>query len=165
MRLIPLVRGIPLLLVLAFSATTAHAQGVFRSVMPDGEIVYGDKPATGAKESKQVNLAPLNISTPTQGSQGSPDAGAGAGAGAGAAAPGNNNAEVAAARQNLAEAQKALDAGREQREGDRVGVAKGGGASSRLSEGYLQRVKALEDAVAAAQKQLEEAQRAASAAR
>lgn len=161
MRLIPLVRGIPLLLVLAFSATTAHAQGVFRSVMPDGKIVYGDKPAPGAKESKQVNLAPLNISTPTQGSQGSPDAGAGAGA----AAPGNNNAEVAAARQNLAEAQKALDAGREQREGDRIGVAKGGGASSRLSEGYLQRVKALEDAVAAAQKQLEEAQRAASAAR
>ena len=159
MRLIPLVRGIPLLLVLAFSATTAHAQGVFRSVMPDGKIVYGDKPAPGAKESKQVNLAPLNISTPTQGSQGSPDAGAGA------AAPGNNNAEVAAARQNLAEAQKALDAGREQREGDRVGVAKGGGASSRLSEGYLQRVKALEDAVAAAQKQLEDAQRAASAAR
>ena len=163
MRLIPLVRGIPLLLVLAFSATTAHAQGVFRSVMPDGKIVYGDKPAPGAKESKQVNLAPLNISTPTQGSQGSPDAGAGAGAGA--AAPGNNNAEVAAARQNLAEAQKALDAGREQREGDRIGVAKGGGASSRLSEGYLQRVKALEDAVAAAQKQLEDAQRAASAAR
>ena len=153
-------RIIPLLLMFAL-APAAHAQAMFRSVMPDGKIVYGDKPAPGAKESKQVNLAPLNISTPTQGSQGSPDAGAGAGA----AAPGNNNAEVAAARQNLAEAQKALDAGREQREGDRVGVAKGGGASSRLSEGYLQRVKALEDAVAAAQKQLEEAQRAASAAR
>ena len=158
LRLIPLVRGIPLLLALAFAAATAHAQGVFRSVMPDGKIVYGDKPAPGAKESKQVNLAPLNISTPTPGAPASPDPGASADA------P-NNNAEIAAARQNLEAAKKALEAGREQREGDRVGVAKGGGASSRLSEDYLQRVKALEDAVAAAQKQLEDAQRAASAAR
>ena len=60
MRLIPLVRSIPLLLALAFVATTAHAQAVFRSVMPDGKVVYGDKPAPGAKEAKQVNLASMD---------------------------------------------------------------------------------------------------------
>ncbi len=54
--------------VLAFSlaSSPAHAQGMFRSVMPDGKIIYSDKPAPGAKESKKLNLAPLNIATPQQ---------------------------------------------------------------------------------------------------
>jgi hypothetical protein len=147
------MRSIPLLLVLALFVTAAHAQAVFRSVMPDGKIVYGDKPAPGAKESKQVNLVPLNISTPTQPSQGGADAPPPGGNNA------SNNAEVAAAQRNLEAAQKALAAGSEQQEGDRIGVAKGGGASSRLTDAYLQRVKALEDAVAAAQQQLDAAQR------
>lgn len=147
-------RIIPLLLMFAL-APAAHAQAMFRSVMPDGKIVYGDKPAPGAKESKQVNLAPLNIAAPI----------------AGTPAPGEvppppaansnaNNAEVAAARLNLEAAQKALDAGREQRDGDRVGIARAGGTGgSRPSDEYLQRVKSLEDAVAAAQAQLDSAQR------
>jgi hypothetical protein len=40
-------------------------------------------------------------------------------------------------------------------------VAKGGAGTSRLSESYLERVKSLEDNVAAAQQQLDAAQRAA----
>ena len=149
-------RYMPLLFAFALIPPTAQAQPMFRSVMPDGKIVYGDKPAPGAKESKQLNLAPLNIASPQQApdtvqppanpADGSPQAG-------------NNSAELAAARQRLEAAQKALNDGREQREGDRVGVAKGGAGSSRLSEGYLDRVKALEDAVAAAQQQLDAAQR------
>lgn len=149
-----LIQRIFVLLTFALMATAVHAQAVFRSVMPNGKIVYGNKPEPGAKESKQVNLAPLNISTPTPaGSSGAAD---------GAPPPGNNSADVATARQNLEAAQRALETGREVREGDRTANAsKGGTTTSRLNESYLQRVKQLEDAVAAAQLQLEEAQRAA----
>lgn len=147
-------RYLPLLLALALGSEAALAQGMYRSVMPDGKVVYGDKPAPGAKESKKLNLAPLNIATPTQ----APDTAQPVNPADGTT--GNNSgAEVAAAKQRLEAAQKALAEGREQREGDRIGVAKGGGATSRLSDSYLQRVKALEDAVAAAQQQLEAAQR------
>jgi hypothetical protein len=124
--------------------------------MPDGKIVYSDKPPPGAKESKKLNLAPLNIATPQQ----APDTPQTA---APADAPAiDKNAELAAARQKLEAAQKALTEGREQREGDRIGVAKGSGATSRPSESYLERVKALEDGVAAAQNELNAAQRNAS---
>ncbi len=145
-----------LLLALTLALPAAHAQEMYRSVMPDGKIVYGDKPAPGARESKKLNLAPLNVASPPP----APDP----------AQPvnpvdgtkGNNtSAEIAAAKQRLEAAQKALSDGREQREGDRVGLAKGGGGTSRLSESYLDRVKALEDAVTAAQQQFDAAQRGA----
>lgn len=146
-------RYLLLLLALVLGSSAAQAQEMYRSVMPDGKIIYGDKPAPDAKESKKLNLAPLNISTPRQApdtvqSKNPADP-----------APIDKNALVLAARQKLEAAQKALNEGREQQEGDRIGVAKGGGASSRLSDSYLERVKALEDAVADAQQQLETAQR------
>jgi hypothetical protein len=141
------------LIALAFVATTAQAQAVFRSVMPDGKIVYGDKPAPGAKESKQVNLPPPNISTSTQPQASPADA---------PAAAGSNSVEIAAARQNLEAAKKALEAGREPLEGERTGIArKGGAVNSQLNEAYFQRIQSLEQAVAAAQQQLDEAQRGA----
>src|SRR3954469_12981545 len=146
-------RNIVLVLMLTLGAACAYAQPMFRSVMPDGKIVYGDKPAPGAKETKQLNLAPLNIASPPQ----APDTVQTTNPAD--PAPVDKNAEINAARQRLEAAQKALNEGREQREGDRIGVAKGGGGTSRLSETYLDRVKTLEDAVAAAQQQLESAQR------
>ena len=87
-----MLRYIPLLFALALASPAAHAQAVFRSVMPDGKIVYGDKPAPGAKESKQVNLPPPNIAAPTQPSAVPADPNAPAG---------NNNNEITTARQNL----------------------------------------------------------------
>lgn len=126
---------------------------MFRSVMPDGKIIYGDKPAPGAKESKQVNLAPLNISTPAPAPEGAAAAKAEK-----AEAAANRQAQVAEAKQKLDAAQRALEAGRVEREGDRIGMAKGG---ARLNDAYLERVKQLEDAVASAQRQLEEVQREA----
>lgn len=148
-----LIQRILLLLTFALMVTAVQAQAVFRSVMPDGKVVYGNKPEPGAKESKQVNLAPLNISTPTPaGSSGAAD---------GAPPPGNNSAAIAAARQNLEAAQKALEAGREPREGERIGIAtKGGSPRSQLTEAYQQRIKSLEDAVVIAQDELENALRA-----
>lgn len=150
------IRRFFLLLACALAASAAHAQ-VFRSVMPDGKIVFGNKPEPGAKESKQINLAPLNISTPGPGP-------APASSGSAEPLPGaiNNTVDVAAARQNLDAAQKALAAGREPNEGERIGIAtKGGSPRSQLTDAYHQRIKSLEDAVAAAQKQHDEAQRAA----
>ncbi len=134
------------LLALALAAPAAHAQAVFRSVMPDGKIVYGDKPAPGAKESKQVSLPPPNISAPTP--PGSP-----------AAAPRQQaadaaDAQVKAAQQELQAAKAALEAGGEPQEGERIGIAGGG---TRLTDAYFQRIKSLEAAVAAAQKKLDDA--------
>ena len=144
-----------LLFALALAPRPVLAQAVFRSVMPDGKIIYGDKPAPGAKESKQVNLPPPNISSPAQPS-------AGAASPRDAPAPeGNNNADVENARRNLEAAKKALEEGREPRDGERTGVARkpGGAANSQLNESYYQRVKSLEDAVTAAQNELDAAQR------
>jgi len=115
------------ILILSVVACSAvHAQAVFRSVMPDGKIIYGDKPAPGAQEAKQVNLPPANISAspPSQTvTPISPNA---------AAAPGMPHPKdsVATARQNLEAAKKALDAGRDPQEGERIGTK---GGSSRTT--------------------------------
>ena len=141
-----------LLIALAFAALTAQAQAVYRSVMPDGRIIYGDKPAPGAKEAKEVILQKPNIIAPVS-TKPDPavqqkDAGTGTSAGID---------RVKSARQALDAAKAALEAGREQKEGDRIGTAKKG--ASQLTDGYYQRIKALEDAVTAAQKQLDDARR------
>src|SRR5258706_14142314 len=59
----PMMRLAIVLISFALTAATAQAQGVFRSTMPDGRIIYGDKPAPGAKESKEVTVQP-NIAEP-----------------------------------------------------------------------------------------------------
>ena len=127
----------------------------YRSVMPDGKIIYGDKPAPGAKESKKLNLAPLNISTP----QPAPDNSAAAEKATANATRDARDAQIAEAKQKLDAAKRALEAGREIREGDRIGLAKGSGGTSRPSEQYTERVKQLEDAVANAQRELDDLQR------
>ena len=59
-----MVRFLPILLALALASPAVNAQGMYRSVMPDGKIVYSDKPTPGAKESTKLNLAPLNVAKP-----------------------------------------------------------------------------------------------------
>lgn len=140
-----------LLLMLACAATLAQGQTVYRSVMPDGRIIYGDKPTPGASEAKQVTVSKPNIIAPV--STNPPPAAKPKDAPAsdkGAIDPVKN------AQQRLDAAKAALEAGREEREGDRIGTARGG---ARLSDAYYQRVNALEDAVAAAQKQLDDVRR------
>ena len=151
-----MMRHITHLLMLALTLVTidAHAQKpVYRSVMPDGKIVYGDKPAPGAQESNQVNLPPPNIAAPTPRSA-APQTAPGA--------PAAGNADVRKAQEAVDAARAALEAGREPQEGERTGVArKGGGATSQLNDAYYQRIKTLETAVATAQARLDAAQRAA----
>jgi hypothetical protein len=40
-------------LLLAFLAAGAGAQTVYKSIMPDGSVIYGEKPAAGAKRSRR----------------------------------------------------------------------------------------------------------------
>lgn len=155
------MRQAVLVITLALAAATALAQQpIFRSVMPDGRIIYGDKPAPGAKEAEQVRLPPPNIASPAQQSEvgASPAQPSGAGASPRQQALDAADAEVQDAQQALDAAKAALEAGREPQEGERTGttVKKGRSTgSTRVSDTYVQRIEALEDAVAAAQKNLD----------
>jgi len=152
-----------LVIMIALAAETALAQQpIFRSVMPDGRIIYGDKPAPGAKEAEQVRLPPSNIASPTQRSEAgvSPTQPSGAGASPRQQALDAADAEVQDAQRALDAAKTALEAGREPQEGERAGttITKGRSTgSTRASDTYVQRIEALEDAVAAAQKNLDDA--------
>jgi len=144
------MRQILLLITLALAAATALAQQpqpIFRSVMPDGKVIYGDKPAPGAKESRRVDVSSPNIATPAQ--PGAVSAPTPQQQAADAA-----DAQVKAAQQELQAAKAALEAASEPREGERIGIAGGG---TRLTDAYFQRIKSLEAAVAAAQKKLDDA--------
>jgi hypothetical protein len=151
------MRQAVLVITLALAAATALAQQpIFRSVMPDGRIIYGDKPAPGAKEAEQVSL-PSNVVSPTRpGEAGaSPTQPVEAGASPQRQALDAADAEVQDAQRALDAAKAALEAGREPQEGERVGTTINKGrstGSTRVSDAYVQRIEALEDAVAAAQK-------------
>lgn len=139
-----------LILTVALLASTAYAQTFYyQSVMPDGRVVIGDKPAPGAKTVKQIPLRAGNISEPL-----STPAAPGTTPATGSAQGLDVDAEVRSAQQELDAAKAALEAGREPQPAERIGTAKG---ASRLNDAYFQRVRALEDAVANAQKRLDEA--------
>lgn len=141
-----MMRQAILLIAFALAAATAQAQGVYRSIMPDGRIVYGDKPAPGAKESKPVVLQKPNISTPTPPSTSEPSAQQ--------KDLNTIDADVKNAQEELDRARSALAASAEPQEGERIGTKSG---ASRLNDAYSQRIKSLEDAVAAAQARLGDA--------
>lgn len=135
-----------ILIAFALAAATAQAQGVFRSTMPDGRIIYGDKPAPGAKESKEVTLQP-NIAEPPKVTVPAPS-------------PQQKDfdkadADVKKAQDDLDRARAARAAGDEPQEGERTGIARAGG--SRLNDEYAKRIKSLDDAITAAQARLDEA--------
>jgi hypothetical protein len=140
------IMRLALIVLVSALCATAHAQTIYRSVMPDGKIVFGDKPAPGAKESKPVAQRPPNISVP--------------GPTSGSDAPSRQQTletatnEVNAAQQNVDRARAALEAGREPTPAERIGTKTG----MRTTEAYDQRIKALELDLSTAQKQLDDAQ-------
>lgn len=153
------MRKVILLFVLALVALAAQAQNYYyQSVMPDGRTIVGDKPVPGAKDVKKIPLRAGNISAPLS----SPAQPGAAGASAQSQALDTANAEVQSAQQALDAAKTAFEAGREPQPGERIGIAGGG---TRLTDAYAQRIKALEDAVTNAQKQLDDALSRRSAAR
>jgi len=134
---------------------------VYRSVLPDGRVVYSDRPPPNAAKTDEVDLP--SPPTPEQRQEAAAVEAAieqasqtSEGAGREAAAEAAD-AEVRAAEKELAAARKRLDEGRVEREGDRIGKV-GGGA--RLSDAYWQRIGSLERDVKNAEERLKAARQA-----
>ena len=137
---------------------SGQGQAIYRSVMPDGRVIFGDKPAPGAKESKQVQLRPSNISTPGPTSSPTQSANQPQSRQSSVEAA---SADVAEARKNVDRARATLEAGRTPNPDEMIGnVNSGKGKSTggmRTTEAYDERIKALERDVEAAQRQYDEA--------
>jgi hypothetical protein len=139
------------ILAAALLLQPAAAQVLYKSTMPDGRIVYGDKPAPDAVKVEESR----------------PDVSR---RGIGGVTPREQEAlkelekarvqretgedKVRAAEQALRDAEAARAAGREPLPGERIGTA---GGASRLSEAYDDRQRKLEEAVAKARRELEAA--------
>lgn len=144
-----------LVLLLWFGASGAAAQTMYKSTMPDGKVIYGEKPAPGAKKVETITPPPekpgITIVTPSD------KARADEAARKRAAKTEAAHRELEAARKQLQEAEAALEAGREPLPGERLGIV---GGKSRLTDEYWERQKKLEAAVEAARKRLETAEKA-----
>jgi hypothetical protein len=130
-------------------STAVGAQTLYKSTMPDGRVVYGDKPAPGAVKVEESK--PDTSKTGTQ-----------------TVAPGDAAAlkkmeqerlkheraddRVRAAEKALADAEAALAKGEEPLPGERTGTASGG---SQLNEDYWKRQRKLKDDVDRARLALE----------
>jgi len=138
------------LILVVLLALPAAAQTLYKSTMPDGRIVYGDKPAPGAakvEESKiDTSSKGLGGSTPRETealqnlekSRGKREA---------------TGARLQAAEEALRQAEAARAAGTEPLPGERVGTA---GGASRLNDAYYARQKKLNDTVENAQRNLDQ---------
>jgi hypothetical protein len=140
------------------AAMPAFAQPVFKSTMPDGSVVYGEKPAAGATRVETLDL-PTSKSgiggiTPEEKARAEQYARERA---AGEAAAAASQRKLDGARDQLRQAEAAREAGKAPLPNERIGLAGGG---SRLTEAYHDRQKRLEDAVQNARKQVSEMERA-----
>jgi hypothetical protein len=129
----------------------AAAQTLYKSTMPDGRVLYSDKPAPGAASVEEVQ----------------PETGKG-GLGGSAARQQEmlqdmekarlqreaSQDKVKEAAQALKDAEAARDTGKEPRENERIGTA---GGTSRLTDSYFERQRALQEAVEQARRKLDEA--------
>ena len=128
---------------------TAVGQTLYKSTMPDGKIVYSEKPVPGAKRIDTVEPPPTKagITTATEGEK----ARAAQSAAKAGAAPQHSPLEDA--RNQLKKAEAAREAGKEPLAGERIGTA---GGTSRLTDAYHARQKSLELAVEAARQRVKE---------
>jgi len=153
----------------ALLAAAAASAEIYRSVLPDGRVIYSDSPPADAAQTETVDLPP----PPTPEERAEAAAAESAIEQAGqrvqdpdrSAAIGAADAEVRAAERDLAAARKRLEEGKVEREGDRIGIVGRRGGSARLSDAYWQRVGSLELEVQAAEERLRAAREAARQAR
>ena len=138
------------ILAAALLLQPAVAQTLYKSTMPDGGVVYGDKPAPGAVKVEETR----------------PDVSKG---GIGGTAPREAEAlkqmeearakregaedKVRAAEQALRDAEAARAAGKEPLASERIGTA---GGASRITDAYDVRQKKLDDAVEKARRELDQ---------
>jgi len=128
----------------------AVAQTLYKSTMPDGRIVYGDKPAPGAAkvEESKLDTSSKGLGGTTaretealkelENSRGKREAA---------------GARLQAAEEALRQAEAARAAGKEPLPGERVGTA---GGASRLNDAYYARQNKLNEAVQNAQRNLDQ---------
>ena len=126
--------------------------------MPDGTVVYAEKPVAGASRVDKIDPPPAKTGvtglTPEEKARAEQLAKQRAAA---AAVSAQDQKSLEDARKQLQQAEAARDAGKEPLPTERAGIAGGG---SRLTEAYFARQKSLEEAVNAARKRLAEAQQA-----
>jgi hypothetical protein len=137
--------------VIASVALPALGQTFYKSTMPDGQVIYGDKPAPGAVKVEATKVAPATkgVTPPSSGETQALKK----------LEADRQKKEAADDRMRslekaLADAEAALAAGKEPREGERIGTASG---ASRLNDAYWERQKTLESAVEQARRNLEAA--------
>jgi hypothetical protein len=140
------MRSLALLAALLPAIAAAAAQPLYKSTMPDGKVVYSEKPVPGAKRVDTVEPPPAKTGTTTvtPGEQ------------ARAAKPPETAPQQSAledARKQLKQAEAARESGKEPLAGERQGTA---GGTSRLTEAYFARQKSLDLAVEAARVRLKE---------
>ena len=136
-------------------AVPGSAQTIYRSTMPDGRVIFGDKPVAGAEQVEPIDTSsrPTNVvpsGTRNQDAAQQRDLQRQQQAA--------RQAEVREAEQVLRAAESAQAAGKEPLPGERLGNAGGG---SRLTDAYWERQTALKAAVTEARTRLDAARRAA----
>ena len=139
---------------LLLAAAGAHAQQppVYKSIMPDGKVIYGEKPVPGAKRVDTIDPPPAKTGVTPLPPEHKSMAGQQSNARAAAA---TQQATLEDARKQLRAAEAAREAGKEPLAGERQGIVGGG---SRLTDAYHERQKNLEAAVQAAKKRLSDMQ-------
>ena len=144
---------VPLIAVMmmgALAASTALAQAPYKSTMPDGQVIYSDKPVPGAAKVEQTKIPPSKGITPPSAKETATLQKLESERVHGEAA----NARIRDAEKALADAEAKLAAGKEPLPGERIGTA---GGASRLTDAYFERQKSLEQAVQGAKINLEQA--------
>jgi Domain of unknown function (DUF4124) len=143
-------------LITCATVASAHAQTVYKSTMPDGKVIYGEKPTPGAKRVDEITPPPpktgMTTLTPQEAARVEQMSKERAKESANAS---NQQAQLDEARRQLKQAEAGREAAREPLPGERTGLAGGG---SRLNEAYEQRQKNLDAALEAARKRVNDLQ-------
>ena len=142
------MRALAVVALLASFAAGAAAQTLYKSTMPDGKVVYSEKPVPGAKRVDTIEPPPAKTGTTTV----TP----GEKARAAALPAPQQSGELMSAREALQKAEAARKAGEEPLPGERLGTA---GGASRLTDAYFERQKGLEAALESAKKRVQELER------
>ena len=123
------------LLAIALVVSPALAQTTYKSTMPDGQVIYGDKPAPGAAKVEQTKVAPATkgLIPPTPG-----ETRALKQLEADRAKRDAVDSRMRAAEKALADAEAALAAGKEPREAS-ASVPPAGRAASTMHTGCARR--------------------------
>ena len=138
---------------LLLSCAAIAAQTLYKSTMPDGKVVYSEKPVPGAAKVDTVEGPPAKTGVTSATDQEKARA---AEATAKARAAAQQSPGLADARSALQKAEAARDAGKEPLPGERLGTA---GGASRLTDAYFERQKCLEGAVEAARRRVQDLER------